>query len=63
MSEEVKMYKPEFEMFYGKRYKGYCGNCGRMLYTAGFYEATMKQMKTCPLCGQAIDWGEDNGKE
>lgn len=59
MDKNDKPVKPEFEMFFGIPYKGYCGNCEKLLWTCGRYltvEDAKKCIQTCPHCGTEVDW-------
>ena len=58
MSENVKtIAKPDLEYFFGKLFKGYCGNCGRLLFTGGGDPEELPGIiKTCRFCGCEVDW-------
>ena len=49
--------KPNLEYFYGKLYKGFCGHCGRILFTGGGDpEALRENIRACRFCGCEVDW-------
>lgn len=51
--------KPDLEYFYGKLYKGFCGYCGRILFTGGrSVEELRKLVTVCNWCGCEVDWSE-----
>jgi len=50
---------PELEMFFGIIYAGYCGSCGRMMFTGGSFrtkQEASEQIKACPWCKHAVKW-------
>ena len=49
--------KPDLEYFFGKLFKGYCGNCGRLLFSGGGDPEELPGIiKTCRFCGCEVDW-------
>lgn len=56
-------YKVEYEWFFGMAYKGFCGKCGRILFTGGAFAQARSQIKKCPHCGAVIDWEDRNEKQ
>jgi hypothetical protein len=51
--------KPDLEYFCGKLYKGFCGHCGRILFTGGrSVEELRKLVTVCNWCGCEVDWSE-----
>ena len=59
--EKLDPVKPEYEMFFGVKYKAYCGNCERLLFTGGRYYTVKdaeERVKVCPHCRRRVDWSE-----
>ena len=59
--ENLDPVKPEYEMFFGVKYKAYCGNCERLLFTGGRYytiKDAEERVKVCPHCRRRVDWSE-----
>lgn len=59
--EKLDPVKPEYEMFFGVKYKAYCGNCERLLFTGGRYytiKDAEERVKVCPHCRREVDWSE-----
>jgi hypothetical protein len=59
MDKNDKPVKPEFEMFFGVKYKAYCGACERLIWTGGRYfnvEDAKQRWPKCPHCGTEVDW-------
>lgn len=58
---EQKKAKPSVEYFMGYMYKGFCGECGKLLWT-GAKAKESKPLKRvisiCPHCKVEIDWSE-----
>ena len=49
--------KPDLEYFYDKLYKGFCGNCGRILFTGGeSIEKLKKLVVSCKWCNCQVNW-------
>ena len=49
--------KPDLEYFYNSLYKGFCGNCGRILFTGGgSIDKLSKALTACKWCNCQIDW-------
>ena len=49
--------KPDLEYFYNRLYKGFCGNCGRILFTGDeSIDKLSKKLTVCKWCNCQIDW-------
>lgn len=46
--------KPDFEYFYGRKWKAFCGDCGRCIWLFN-----NPKPERCKWCGVFIDWEED----
>lgn len=52
--------EPDFEYFLGVLYTGYCGSCGRMLFTGGATAAQLRGgLKSCRWCGVPVKITDD----
>lgn len=52
--------EPDFEYFMGALYTGYCGACGRMMFTGGATAAKLREnLKVCKWCGTPVKIPED----
>ena len=58
--EEMKA-KPYIEFFFDHPYKGFCGACGRIIFTGnnGSLEDVAKEIHVCRWCGCEVDWSDD----
>lgn len=51
---------PTFYYFMGVLWRGYCGACGRMLFTGGANASALrKQLKVCPWCDIPVKIPDD----
>jgi len=49
--------KPELEYFFNVLYKGFCGHCGRILFTGGdLVDNLKKTITSCKYCNYQVDW-------
>ena len=55
MAEGKTAKKPDFEYFYGKKWKAFCGNCFRCIWLIDY-----PKPETCKWCGEPIDWRDSD---
>ena len=52
--------KPEFEYFLGVLWTGFCGRCGRMLFTGGATKEQLKKsLRECRYCKTPVHIPDD----
>lgn len=54
MTQTKTAKKPDFEYFYGKKWKAFCGECGRCIWLIH-----NQKPDTCKWCETAIEWEDD----
>ena len=54
MTQEKTVKKPDFEYFYGKKWKAFCPECLRCIWVIGYQKS-----EKCKWCGADIDWEGD----
>ena len=51
--------KPDIEWFGGYMFKGFCGCCGRIMWTGAIVKdasGLRKLVTECPHCKTSVDW-------
>ena len=51
MTQEKTAKKPDFEYFYGKKWKAFCPECFRCIWLIDY-----QKPEKCKWCGAEIDW-------